>query len=141
LSSTQKKLAAKILKCGVGRVWIDPKNEKVVQAITRSDIRSFIKDDVIKKIPEKKRAKNTPKKQQNRGSIKGSKGARIGKKNEWFKKIRPQRKMIKELQESNSLKPGIYRSLYMKVKGGMFRSKAHLQLYLKEKDLLMKEEK
>ena len=35
----QRKLAAKVLKCGENRVWIDPKNEKVKQAITRRDIR------------------------------------------------------------------------------------------------------
>jgi len=136
LSSTQKRLAAKVLKCGVGKVWIDPSNEKVKQAITRSDIRGFIKDDVIKKLSEKKRKKNPVKKQQRRGSIKGSKGARIGKKNEWFKKIRPQRRMIKELREKDMLKEGMYRKLYMQTKGGMFRSRAHLQLYLKDKEML-----
>ena len=141
MSSTQKRLAAKILKCGVGRVWIDPSPKKisatkVFQAITRSDIRGFISDDIIKKRPEKKRTKNLPKRQQRKGSIKGAKGARIGKKNDWFKKIRPQRRMIKELKNTNSLKPGAYRMLYMKVKGGMFRSKAHLQLYLDDKKLL-----
>ncbi len=140
MSSTQKKLAAKVLDCGIEKVWIDPKNEKVSQAITRGDIRSFIKDGVIKKKADKKRSKNSPKKQQRQGSVKGSSGARMGKKNEWLKKIRPQRKMIKELKEKNLLNPGVYRVLYLKVKGGMFRSKAHLQLYLNDKKLL-KEEK
>lgn len=140
MSSNQKKIAAKIMKCGVGRIWIDPKNTKVKQAITRSDVRGFIKDGIIKKLPKKKRAKNPPKRQQRAGSIKGSRGARIGKKNEWFKKIRPQRKMIKELKEKGLLKEGIYRKIYKKVKGGMFRSRAHLQLYLKENNHI-KEEK
>ena len=45
----QKKLAAKVMKCGVNKVWIDPKNEKVKQAITRRDIRRFIKEGIIKK--------------------------------------------------------------------------------------------
>ena len=139
MSSTQKKIAAKILKCGVGRVWIDSKNTKVSQAITRSDIRGFIKDGVIKKIPEKKRTKNTAKRQQREGSIKGAKGARIGKKEDWFKKVRPQRRLIKELKEKGKLKPGAYRTIYKKVKGGAFRSKAHLQSYLKDNDYLIEE--
>ena len=109
---------------------------KVFQAITRSDIRGFISDDIIKKRPEKKRAKNLPKRQQRKGSIKGAKGARIGKKNDWFKKIRPQRRMIKEMREKETLKEGSYRKIYKQVKGGMFRSKAHLQLHLKDKELL-----
>ncbi len=145
MSSTQKKLAAKILKCGVNKVWIDPnpKNisrDKVFQAITRSDIRGFIKDGVIKKLPDKKRAKNAPTKQQRHGKMKGAKGARRGKKDDWFRKVRPQRKLIKEMKDKNQLKPGAYRTIYRKVKGGVFRSRAHLQLYLKEKDLI-KEEK
>ena len=136
MTSMQKKLAAKILKCGTGRVWIDPKSTKVKQAITRSDIRGFVKDGVIKKMPEKKRKKNTPKKQQRAGSIKGSKAARIGKKEAWFKIIRPQRRMIKELKEQNKFKPGAYRKVYRQVKGGMFRSKAHLQLHLTKNEYL-----
>ena len=140
MSSMQKKLAAKILKCGVGKVWIEPNNTKVKQAITRSDIRGFVKDGVIKKMPDKKRAKNKPKRQQRTGSIKGAKGARLGKKEDWFKKIRPQRRLIKQLKEEGKLTVGAYRILYKKVKGGMFRSKAHLQLYLKDKKYL-KEEK
>ncbi len=136
MSSTQKRLAAKILKCGVQRVWIDPKSEKIKQAITRSDMRGFIKDGIVKKHPEKKRAVNTPKRQQRAGSIKGSRKARIGKKNEWFKKVRPQREMLMELREGGKLTDGAYREIYKKIKGGMFRSRAHLQLYLTENKLL-----
>jgi large subunit ribosomal protein L19e len=50
----QKKIAAKILKCGEGRVWIDPKNEKVKTAITRNDIRRFIKEGIIVKCPKRR---------------------------------------------------------------------------------------
>jgi len=135
----QKKLAAKILKCGINRVWIDPKNEKVKQAITRRDIRRFIKEDIIKKIPAKKRSKKVKRKkrkQQKTGSRKGAKGARIGKKTLWLKVIRPQRRLLKELKNKNQLKPHAYRKVYRLVKGGMFRSKAHLTTYLKDKKLL-----
>ncbi len=140
MTSIQKRLASKILKCGIGKVWVDPANKKVKQAITRSDVRGFIKDNVIKKRPDKKRKKNPPKRQQRAGSIKGAKGARIGKKEPWFKKVRPQRRLLKEMKDKGQLKSGAYRKVYRKVKGGMFRSKAHLQLYLKEHELL-KEEK
>jgi large subunit ribosomal protein L19e len=134
----QKKLAAKILKCGVNRVWIDPKNEKVKQAITRRDIRRFIKEGVIKKIPAKKISKKVKRKQQKTGSRKGAKGARRGKKTTWLKIIRPQRRLVKELKNKNQLKPHAYRKIYKLVKGGMFRSKAHLTTYLKDKKLLRK---
>ena len=137
MSSSQKKLAAKILKCGVNKIWIDPKSEKVSQAITRSDIRSFIKDGVIKKLPAKKNIHKGKKKQQRRGSIKGKAGARQRKKEDWLKVVRPQRKLIKELKDTGKLKPGSYRKIYRMIKGRMFRSKTHLRLYLKEKGFLV----
>lgn len=132
----QKKLAAKILKCGVNRVWIDSEDEKVKQAITRKDIRRFIKEGAIKKLPLKKSLKHEEKRQQRTGSIKGAKGARIGKKTEWLKVIRPQRKLLKELKDKKQLQSHAYRRIYKMVKGNVFRSKAHLMLYLKEKKLI-----
>jgi len=132
----QKKLAAKILKCGVNRVWIDSRDEKVNQAITRRDIRRFIKEGAIKKLPLKKRLKHKEKRQQRTGSIKGAKGARIGKKTEWLKIIRPQRRLLKELKDKKQLQSHAYRKIYKMIKGNVFRSKAHLMLYLKEKKLI-----
>jgi large subunit ribosomal protein L19e len=137
----QKKIAAKVLKCGENKIWVDPSNVKVRQAITRRDVRRFIKEGIIKKIPEKKKSKNKEKRQQKAGSRKGSWGARAGKKSEWFKVIRPQRRMLKELREKGELKPNSYRTLYKLVKGNYFRSKAHLALYLKEKNLVKEAKK
>ncbi len=134
--SVQKKLAARILKCGTGRVWIDPKNKKVRQAITRSDIRGFIKDGIIKKLPPKKRGRVIIKKQQKTGSRKGSKGAREGKKTFWLKIVRPQRRMLRELKEAKKIDQRTYRMVYKMIKGNVFRSKHHLNLYLKERGLL-----
>lgn len=134
--NVQKKIAAKILKCGMEKVWIDPKNEKVKQAITRRDIRRFIKEGIIKKVPSKKKNTKATKTQQRMGSRKGSKGARRGKKSSWLRVIRPQRKLIKELKEKKQLKDNAYRKVYKLVKGGMFRSRAHLMNYLKDKKML-----
>ena len=132
----QRKIAAKVLKCGENRIWIDPTNTKVKRAITRRDIRGFIKEGIIKKLPEKKSAKNEEKRQQKVGSRKGAKGARIGKKSRWLKVVRPQRKLLKELREKDQLKPHVYRIVYKLVKGNYFRSRAHLMSYLKEKELI-----
>jgi len=138
----QRKLAAKILKCGVEKIWIDPKNEKVRQAITRRDIRRFIKEGVIKKLSDKKKAKRkTKKRQQKIGSRKGSIGTRLGKKTSWLRVVRPQRRLLKELKEKGRLKSLAYRKIYKMVKGNAFRSKAHLISYLKDKELLKEEKK
>ena len=136
--NVQKKIAAKVMKCGVEKIWIDPKNEKVKQAITRRDIRRFIKEGAIKKIPAKKKKKKIAKPQQRMGSRKGSKGSRRGKKSSWLRAIRPQREMIKELREKKQLEPKTYRKIYKLVKGGMFRSRSHLMIYLKDKKMIKK---
>ena len=52
--TTQKKLAAKILKVGVNRVWIDPEHmEEVSRAITRNSVKALINNGVIKAKPVK----------------------------------------------------------------------------------------
>jgi large subunit ribosomal protein L19e len=134
----QKRLAAELMKCGINRVWIDPTNEKVGQAITRNDVRGFIKEGIIKKLPVKKRQTKIKKRQQKTGSRKGRKGARIGKKNSWLKIVRPQRRLLRELKPK--LEPRVYRKVYRMIKGNSFRSKAHLMNFLKDKKYL-KEEK
>ena len=137
----QKKIASKILKCGENRIWIDPSNLKVMTAITRNDVRRFIKEGIIKKLDEKKKAKNEEKRQQRRGSIKGSMGARESKKTRWLKVVRPQRRLLKELKSKNQLKPRAYRTVYKLVKGNFFRSKSHLMTYLKDKKLVTEDKK
>jgi large subunit ribosomal protein L19e len=137
----QRKIAAKVLKCGENRVWIDPTNPKIRQAITRNDIRRFVKEGFIKKSPEKKKSKNKEKKQQRRGSIKGSAGARRGKKTAWLKIVRPQRRILRELKLQGKLVPHAYRTVYKLVKGNYFRNKTHLMTYLKERNLIKEDKK
>ncbi|MFQ6010161.1 MAG: 50S ribosomal protein L19e [Candidatus Aenigmatarchaeota archaeon] len=136
-SNSQRKLAAKILKCGVNRVWMDPSAApRIKKAITRSDIRGMIDDGIIKKLPVKKRKRIVYRKQRT-GSRKGRKGAREGKKTDWLKMVRPQRKLLLEYKKDGKLKPLAYRKVYRKIKGGGFRSRAHLKTYLKENNLLI----
>jgi large subunit ribosomal protein L19e len=137
----QRKIAAKVLKCGENRVWLDPSNVKIKQAITRNDIRRFIKEGFIKKMPAKVKAKNLSKSQQRAGSVKGAAGARQSKKENWFRVVRPQRSMLKQLREENKLSPNTYRTLYKLVKGNFFRSRAHLNTYLKEKNMIKVDKK
>jgi large subunit ribosomal protein L19e len=137
----QKKLASKLLKCSEKKIWIDPSNDKVKQAITRRDIRRFIKEGIITKNPNKKARKVVSKRQQRTGSIKGTRKTRIGAKNAWFKVVRPQRRMLKDLREKKQLKPNSYRKVYRMVKGNAFRSRAHLNTYLKEKNILEEDKK
>lgn len=52
--TTQKRLAASILKVGLNRVWIDPERlEEVSMAITREGVKQLINDGAIKAKPQK----------------------------------------------------------------------------------------
>lgn len=133
-SNTQRRLAADMLKCGASRVRMDPAaGEKIARAITRSDVRGLIADGLIGKVRAKKNAHNRQERRQGAGSRKGASGARTGAKENWLKIIRPQRRLLSEIKPQ--LKQFAYRKVYRLVKGGMFRSRAHLQTYIKEKKL------
>jgi len=139
----QKRLAARILKVGQSKIWIDPESiEDVKNAITRSDIKKLIGKKVIKvkrdklKLPKpKKKRKKGP------GSRKGAKGARLSKKEVWMSTIRPLRKMIKDLRDEEKITKTDYRKLYKLIKSGIFRSRSHLKLYLEQKEILKETEK
>jgi large subunit ribosomal protein L19e len=50
-------------------------------------------------------------------------------------RIRAQRKNLKRLRERRVITVSTYRNLYMKAKGGEFRSVAELERYITENDL------
>jgi len=135
----QKRLAADILKVGQSRVVMNPEHlEDIKNAITRRDVKKMISKGYIKvrrgKIPRPKLYQK--KKRRGPGSKKGSSGARLTKKERWMHTIRPLRKMLKELRDKGTLDTRTYRKTYLLVKSGMFRSRSHLRLYLKQKGVL-----
>jgi len=126
----QRKIAAKILKCGLDRVWINSKRLKdVSQAITRNDVKKLISSGIIKKLPKKGNAKNIKIKRKGPGSRKGREA--FEKKKKWMKTIRALRKHLKRLKNSGKISNKIYRELYKKAKSGTFKSKSELDLYIK----------
>ncbi|MBA2859518.1 50S ribosomal protein L19e [Methanococcus maripaludis] len=144
--STQRRIAAAVLDCGIDRVWIDPENlERVKMAITKDDVRLLINDGIIVKKQEKgiSSARKKEVQEQKRkgkrkgpGSRKGAKGARTPKKEKWMNTIRPLRKMLKDLRENEKIERSAYRKLYRMAKGGAFRSRNHMKLYMKEHGIL-----
>jgi large subunit ribosomal protein L19e len=138
--SLQKRLAARILKVGESKVWLDPTKAKDVEAaITKIDIRKLIKKGYIKALPGKlHRPKERKKRKKGMGSRKGRKHAIVSRKRKWISVVRPLRAMLKELKDSNQIDKQTYGMLYSLVKGGMFRSRSHLKIYLEQHDLLKK---
>jgi large subunit ribosomal protein L19e len=140
MASLQKRLASKVLKVGVSRVWIDPeKREDVEKAITKWDIRKLVKKGDIKALPEKlHRPKERTKKKRGMGSRKGKKYSIVPRKRRWISTIRPLRRLLKELKSSGEIDNQTYRRMRLLAKGGMFRSRSHLRTYLEQHDLLKK---
>ena len=134
----QKKLAGKILKTGISRVWLNPeKMEDIDKAITKWDVRKLIKKGDIKTIPKKIQVVgHIKKRKRGMGSVKGKKYAIVPRKRRWISLVRAQRKMLKEFKTLEKLDNANYRKLYNLVKGGMFRSRAHLKLYIEQNKML-----
>ena len=59
----------------------------------------------------------------------------MSRKNRWMNRIRAQRKRLRTLRERRTITVSAYRKLYMKAKGGEFRSLAELERYITEKNL------
>ncbi len=142
----QRRLAAQVLKCGENRVWIDPNAlEDVSSASTKDDIRELIESGVIKRKPVKgiSRARINARKAQRKkgrrrgyGRRKGKKTARMPRKELWMIRIRAIRKRLKYLRDSGAIDRKTYRMLYMKAKGGEFRSVSHLNAYLQTQGII-----
>lgn len=139
-----KRLAAAVLKIGESRVRIKDR-EKASQAMTRDDVRSLIKQGKIIVKPvfgiSKVRARKLRKQKKKglrmgRGTRKGSKKSRTPRKELWMRKVRALRRALTKTK--SELNPGAYRKLYNMIKGGYFRDKGHLSLYIKEKELTVK---
>jgi large subunit ribosomal protein L19e len=136
----QKRLARDVLNVGVGRIWFDPDNlDSVKEAITRADIKSLVNRGIIKIKPKKGvsrvRSRELQKKKRRSqrrgvGSRKGRAGARTRKKEAWMSKIRAIRKLLQRMREKKVVDSKTYRDLYRKAKGGFFRDRSHVKLYV-----------
>ncbi len=142
----QKRLAAGILGCSKDRVVFDTERlAEIKEAITKSDLRALIDQGVIRKLPargisgarnrfaQQQKSKN---KRKGHGSRKGAAGARTVRKTVWVNKVRLQRSYLKRLRSENKVGSGEFSGLYKKIKGGFFRSKRHMELYLTEQGIL-----
>jgi large subunit ribosomal protein L19e len=146
--SSQRRLAAQILKIGQNRVWIDPERmDDVEGAITREEVRKLIHEKIIDSLPEKgvsrSRAKIIrEKKRKGRrsgpGSISGAGHAKVTKKEAWMKKIRSLRRKLRELKASRIITEKTYSQYYRMAGSGRFQSMAELERNLKANDLWRK---
>ncbi|MDD9953969.1 MAG: 50S ribosomal protein L19e [Candidatus Woesearchaeota archaeon] len=147
--SLQKRLAGAVLKASPHRIVFDPARlNDIKQAITKEDIKGLISDGMIKAKPVKGISRGRARKiakqkskglQKGIGSRKGKATARNPSKDAWMRKVRVQRKFLKELKEKKILNTANYRTLYTKSKGGFFRSVRHIKLFMNEKGMVQNE--
>ncbi len=138
-----RRIAAALLGCGLNRVWItnDPAfDDDLLEAITREDVRRLIARRIVQKRHEvgisrgRTRARNVQLAKGRRrgpGSRKGTFNARDRKKRRWIRTIRPIRRRLRELRDTGAIDPRTYRRFYAQAKGGMFKSRAHLEQQLR----------
>ncbi|MBI4449128.1 50S ribosomal protein L19e [Candidatus Woesearchaeota archaeon] len=144
--TVQKRLAAQLLNCGENRVTFTQDHlPEIKEAITKADLRGLIAQGIVSRTPTQNtsrgraRAAATQKgkgRRSGHGSRKGLASARTDHKRDWINRIRLQRELLQNLKTAGKLSPKGFRSVSQKAKGGYFRSRRHVKLYLEENRLL-----
>jgi len=136
-SRKAKELAARVLKVGVGRIYIDPAQvQKVSEAMTKDDIRGLIAERIIRKRASSEqsmgRARALKEKKQNgrkrgKGKKAGTKKVRTEQRASWIGRVRALRRTLRELKEKNpeAVKAKGYSDIYKKIKGNYFKGKKY----------------
>ena len=135
--TNQKRLAAKILKCGENRVWVNPDYiDEIASSVQAEDIREFIEEGLIRakaikgtsRVRARTRLEQRRKgRQKGQGKRMGTSNARNPRKNRWMRTIRSQRRALKDLRDEEQINKSEYRRYYLKAKGGSYRSIAHMR--------------
>ena len=137
---TVRRLAADILKCGESKVWMDPeRREDIASALTRDDVKALIMQGAVKAVKKRgvsrwRGRKNDERRRKGRRGPGSRKGSSVDEKERWMAQVRAQRKYLKQIK--SALKESAYRKLYLKVKGGEFKSRAQLMYYIKDNNLM-----
>jgi len=137
---SKRRLAAEVLGVGEDRIIFDDEYSDLIQdAITRSTIRGLVGFGAIRVAPERGTSRGrirarrlALKRGRGAGSLKGSRTARVPRKEHWVMKVRSLRRRLKVARERGQLSKESYWRLYKQVKGGQVRGVRHLLELMKE---------
>mmetsp|Transcript_15343 Transcript_15343/g.30289 ORF Transcript_15343/g.30289 Transcript_15343/m.30289 type:complete len:192 (+) Transcript_15343:43-618(+) len=140
ISKLQRRLASSILHCGKRKVWIDPNEiNEVSLAENRRTVRKLVQEGIILKKNEKLHSKNRKKsykeakkkgKHKGIGKRKGTSNSRSSESSKWHFKQKVFRHLLKKYRANEKIDKHLYRHLYLKSKGNVFKNKRVLLDYI-----------